>query len=182
MRDDFKRHLIRILVIVSSVNLVLFAILIVKINQLENEQQINQSRFSNYEQDMEKIKVDLATLSTYDLGDIEARLTKLEIIGNVWLESIANNSEVKIVHGKVISKDYYQELESGVPILEKSTDEDVTYQLKNDFKSYAMGQFGFVLVENEEFVQSVVLDDDFECTYILVNDEIKYIIMGSFTE
>lgn len=196
MENGFKKHFIRILVVVSVVNLALIVILIMKIDQLEKEklsnqsfnqilekeQQSAQSSYSSFDQEIEQLKVDLATYSTYDLGDINGRLTKLEIIGNTWLESNANEHEVKIVYGKVTGKDYYQELESGVPIVSKGSDEEVSYQLHHDYKTYAMGQFGFVLADNEEFVQSVVLNDDFECTYILINNKIKYIIMGSFTE
>ena len=36
-------------------------------------------------------------MSNYDMGDINARLSRLEIIENIWTESEINQKEVKIV-------------------------------------------------------------------------------------
>jgi hypothetical protein len=151
--------------------------------RFEQELASNQSGALNFEQELDQLKEDFALMSNYDMGDINARLSRLEIIGNIWTESEINQKEVKIVYGKVINKDYYQQLKAGVPIIAKGSNEEITYQLSDDYQSYAVGQYRLVMAfYNERFVQSVVLDDDFDCTFVLINDEIKYIIMGSFLE
>lgn len=206
MRFDFKKHLIQILVVLCIANFALFIVLFIKIDQVEKEridlhsfdermsalldEKYEQRERSNspdsdlnVEQELEQLKMDLASISVYDLGDINARLSRLEIIGDIWTESVINQNEVKLIYGKVVSKDYFQQLKTGVPIIAKGSDEAITYQLRDDFQSYAVGQYGLVMeFYNERFVQSVVLNDDFDCTYVLVNDEIKYIIMGAFPE
>lgn len=212
MQFDLKKYWIHVLVVVSIINVALFVVLFIRTDQLEKEhisiQSIEKSmnelldeRFEqehesnqvgalNFEQELDQLKEDFALMSNYDMGDINARLSRLEIIGNIWTESEINQKEVKIVYGKVVNKDYYQQLKAGVPIVAEGSDEEITYQLSDDYQSYAVGQYGLVSLgqhssasdENEKFIQSVVLDDDFECTYIIINDEIKYIIMGSFPE
>ncbi len=117
-------------------------------------------------------------LDQFELGSLNERLTRQEIMNNIWKESIINHQDARILIGKVVTNDDFSELQKSTPILINETNLVESYPLHSDIESYSIDLYGVVKTDNQKFMQQVLQNDKQSCTFVIIGNEIRYILMG----